>query len=64
MNTLARRDKIINHLQSLIDNNKMLLGGSGLTSDEKDKLRTLENYLKEHKPGGEKDLATVRALLT
>jgi hypothetical protein len=64
MTTLAERDKLINHLQSLIEQNTRFLGGTKLTNDEKDKLRTLDDYLKEHNRGGEKDLKTIDALLS
>lgn len=65
MNTLAERDKLINHLQSLIEGHKQFLGGGvKLTDEEKNKLRTLEDYLKNIGRGGEKDLETVSALLT
>lgn len=66
MNTLAERDKLINHLQSLINRHKQFLGGGAvkLTDEEKNKLKTLEDYLKNIGRGGEKDLETVSALLT
>jgi hypothetical protein len=62
-NTLAERDKLINHLQGLIEQNTRFLGGTKLTKDEKEKLRTLESYLKDNDRGGEKDLQTIDALL-
>lgn len=66
MNALAERDNLINHLQSLINGHKLFLGGGGvkLTDEEKNKLKTLEDYLKNIGRGGEKDLETVSALLT
>jgi len=66
MTTLAERDKLINHLQSLIAGHKLFLGGGGsrLTEEEQNKLKTLEDYLKNIGRGGEKDLETVSALLT
>ena len=63
MTTLAARDKLINHLQEQINGYKNFLGG-GLSHDEIAKLRNLKGYLEEIGRGGEKDLATINALLT
>lgn len=63
MTTLAERDKLINHMQDLINQNTRFLGGTKLTSEETTKLRTLESYLKENGRGGEKDLTTLNSLL-
>jgi hypothetical protein len=64
MTTLAKRDKIINHLQGLIEENRRFSGGTKLSNEEADKLRTLDDYLKDNGRGGEKDLATINALLS
>jgi hypothetical protein len=61
--TLAERDKLINHLQSLIDGNKQFLGGAKLSKDDADKLHALNNYLKETGRGGKKDLEIIHSLL-
>ena len=63
MTTLAARDKLINHLQQQIQAHKNFLGG-GLSHEEAAKLRNLKGYLEEIGRGGEKDLATINALLT
>lgn len=64
-NTLAERDKLINHLQDQINIHKNFLGGGiKLSNKEKDKLKTLESYLKEYGSGKEKnDLDTIYSLL-
>lgn len=62
MTTLAARDKLINHLQQQIQAHKNFLGG-GLSHEEAAKLRHLKDYLEEIGRGGEKDLATINALL-
>ena len=64
MTTLAERDKMINPLQGLIKENRRFLGGTKLSNEEADKLRTLDDYLKDNGRGGEKDLATINALLS
>jgi hypothetical protein len=66
MTTLAERDKLINHLQSLISSHKMFLGGSGvqLTAEERNKLGNLKEYLEGIGRGGEKGLKTVTSLLS
>lgn len=63
MTTLAERDKLINHLQGLIEENNRFLGGTKLTNEDAYKLRTLESYLNDNGRGGKKDLATINALL-
>lgn len=63
MTTLAERDKLINHLQSLIDGNKQFLGGAKLSKEDADKLHALNNYLKETGRGGKKDLDVIHSLL-
>ncbi len=63
MTSLADRDKLISHLQDQIDGyNAFLGGGTRLTEEEKDKLRVLESYLKEH--GEKKDLETIASLIS
>jgi hypothetical protein len=62
MTTLAARDKLINHLQEQIQFHKNLLGNK-LSDEEAAKLRNLKDYLEKIGRGGEKDLATINALL-
>lgn len=64
MTTLAERDKMINHLQGLIEENNRFLGCTKLTNEEADKLRTLETYLNDNGRGEKKDLATINSLLS
>jgi hypothetical protein len=67
MTSLADRDKLISHLQDQIDGYKTFLRGGGvklITDDEASELRNLKQYLEGIGRGGEKDLATINALLT
>ena len=65
MTTLAERDNLINHLQSLITSHKMFLGGGAqLTTEERNKLRGLKEYLEGIGSGGKRDLEIVSDLLT
>jgi len=65
VNTLADRDKLINHLQDQINSHMNFLGGGvKLSNEEKEKLKTLESYLKEYGSGKDKrDLDAVSSLL-
>jgi hypothetical protein len=65
MTTLAERDNLINHLQSLITSHKMFLGGGAqLTTEERNKLGGLKEYLEGIGSGGKRDLEIVSDLLT
>jgi len=65
MTTLAERDNLINHLQSLITSHKMFLGGGAqLTTEERNKLGGLKEYLEGIGNEGKKDLQTIDALLS
>ncbi len=61
--TLAERDQQINELNRQIKMYNNFLGGTKLTKEEINNLRTLESYLKYNGRGGKHDFAAIKSLL-
>jgi hypothetical protein len=65
MSSLAKRDELINNLQSLINSHKIFLGGGvKLSDEERNKLGGLKEYLEGIGRAGENDLKTVKEILS